>query len=399
MEVDGAQGLDVGGLPAHTRRLNDRGREVYLVGTAHVSLESVDDVRNAVEQVDPDAICVELCQARYESFTRPDAWQKMNVFKVIKEGKAALLLSHLIMSAFYKRMGDRLGVRPGADMLEGVRLARERGVDLVLADRDVQVTLKRTWRGLSPWHKLKVLFVLLSSALAEPEVDKKAVDELKREDRLEDVLMEFAKAFPAVKESLIDERDIYLAQKIRETEGERVVAVVGAGHVPGIARAIEREHALDVLEEVPERSPWARSIKWVVPALILAIIAYGFYSAGAAHSLESISIWVLVNGVLAAAGAALALGHPITVLAAFLAAPITSLNPTIAAGWVSGLVQAWVKKPTVADLEGMSEVVTAFPKGLWRNPVSRILLVVVFSNLGSTLGTFIGGSWIAARSF
>ena len=399
MEVDAAQGPGAAGLPAHARRLNDRGRDVYLVGTAHVSLESVDDVRQTVELVDPDAICVELCQARYESFTRPDAWQKMNVFKVVKEGKSALLLSHLIMSAFYKRMGDRLGVRPGADMLEGVRLAEERGVDLVLADRDVQVTLKRTWRRLSLWNKLKVLFVLLSSALAEPEVDRKAVDDLKQADRLEDVLMEFAKAFPAVKESLIDERDIYLAQRIREAEGARVVAVVGAGHVPGIARAIEREQSLDALEEVPEPSLWARSVKWVVPVLILAIIAYGFYSAGAAHSLESISIWVLVNGVLAAAGAALALGHPVTVLAAFLAAPITSLNPTIAAGWVSGLVQAWVKKPTVADLEGMSEVVTAFPKGLWRNPVSRILLVVVFSNLGSTLGTFIGGSWIAARSF
>ncbi len=399
MEVDSAHGPDDAGLPAHARRLSTQGREVYLVGTAHVSLESVDDVRETVEQVDPDTICVELCQARYESFTRPDAWQKMNVFKVIKEGKAALLLSHLIMSAFYKRMGDRLGVRPGADMLEGVRLARERGADLVLADRDVQVTLKRTWRRLSLWNKLKVLFVLLSSALAEPEVDRKAVDDLKQADRLEDVLLEFARAFPAVKESLIDERDIYLAQKIREAPGERVVAVVGAGHVAGIARAIEREQSLDSLEEVPEPSLWTRSIKWVVPALILAIIAYGFYSAGAAHSLESISIWVLVNGVLAAAGAALALGHPVTVLAAFLAAPITSLNPTIAAGWVSGLVQAWVKKPTVADLEGMSEVVTAFPKGLWRNPVSRILLVVVFSNLGSTLGTFIGGSWIAARSF
>ena len=198
---------------------------------------------------------------------------------------------------------------------------------------------------------------------------------------------------------IIDERDVYLAQKIREAEGERVVAVVGAGHVPGIVSAIRQEHALDPLETVPETSYWSRSIKWLVPSLIVAIIAYGFYSAGAAHSLESVSIWVLVNGVLAAAGAALALGHPVTVLAAFLAAPITSLNPTIAAGWVSGLVQAWVKKPTVADLEAMPEVVTAFPKGLWRNPVSRILLVVVFSNLGSTLGTFIGGSWIAARSF
>ena len=399
MDTDEAHGPAPTGLPANTRRLHDRGREIYLVGTAHVSSESVEDVRRTVETVTPDAICVELCQARYEAFTRPDAWRKMDVFKVIKEGKAALLLSQLIMSAFYKRIGDRLGVRPGADMLEGVKLAHERGVELVLVDRDVQVTLKRTWRGLNYWNKLKLLFVLLSSVVVEPEIDKQAVDDLKRQERLGDVLVEFANAFPAIKHSIIDERDVYLAQKIREAEGERVVAVVGSGHVPGISRAIHTDHALAPLETVPERSLWSRSIKWLVPSLIVAIIAYGFYRAGAAHSLESVSIWVLVNGVLAAAGAALALGHPVTVLAAFLAAPITSLNPAIAAGWVSGLVQAWVKKPTVADLEAMGEVVTAFPKGLWRNPVSRILLVVVFSNLGSTLGTFIGGSWIAARSF
>ena len=399
MDVDPAQVPAGTGLPANTRRLNLQGREIYLVGTAHISLESIEDVRKTVELVEPDAICVELCQARYEAFTRPDAWQRMDVFKVIKEGKAALLLSQLIMSAFYKRMGDRLGVRPGADMLEGIRLAHERDVDLVLADRDIQVTMKRTWRRLSLWNKLKLLFLLLSSALVDPEIDKETVDDLKQQDRLGDVLVEFAQAFPAVKEAIIDERDVYLAQKIREAEGDKVVAVVGVGHVPGIARAIDKDHPLDPLETVPVPSFWSGSIKWLVPALILAIVAYGFYSTGATHSLESISIWVLVNGVLAAVGAALALGHPVTVLAAFLAAPITSLNPTIAAGWVSGLVQAWIKKPTVADLEAMPEVVSSFPKGLWRNAVSRILLVVVFSNLGSTLGTFIGGSWIAARSF
>ena len=399
MEFDATQDPEIAGLPVQTRRLYDRGREVYLVGTAHVSLESIDDVRKTVELVEPDAICVELCLARYEAFTRPDAWKKTDIFKVIKEGKAALLLSQLIMSAFYKRMGDRLGVRPGADMLEGVRLAHERDAELVLADRDVQVTMKRTWRRLGLWNKLKLLFLLLTSAVAEPEIDRETVDDLKRQDGMGDVLVEFAKAFPDVKRTIIDERDVYLAQKIRQAEGEKVVAIVGAGHVPGIAREILRDQPLAPLETVPDRSFWSRSIKWLVPSLIVAIIAYGFFRAGAAHSLESISIWVLVNGVLAAAGAALALGHPVTVLAAFLAAPITSLNPTIAAGWVSGLVQAWVKKPTVADLEAMGEVLTAFPKGLWRNPVSRILLVVVFSNLGSTLGTFIGGSWIAARSF
>ena len=225
------------------------------------------------------------------------------------------------------------------------------------------------------------------------------MDDLKQADRLEDVLMEFAKAFPAVKESLIDERDIYLAQKIREAEGARVVAVVGAGHVPGIAREIEREQSLDVLEEVPEPSLWAGSVKWVVPVLILAIIAYGFYSAGAAHSLESISIWVLVNGVLAAAGAALGPGTSDYGAGGVPGGAHHQPQPHHRRGLGFRLGPGLGQEAHGGGPGGNVRGGDGVPKGLWRNPVSRILLVVVFSNLGSTLGTFIGGSWIAARSF
>jgi len=385
------------GLPQHATHVRVGDKDVFLVGTAHVSQASVDDVRTTVEKVNPDTICVELCPSRYQAFTQPDNWKKMNIFRVIKEGKALFLLSQLVMTSFYKKLGDQLGVRPGAEMLEGIALAGERGTCLVLADRDVQVTLKRTWARLNLWNKLKIFSLLIGNVFVEPSIDDKTVNDLKQQDQLEGVLETFSKSFPSMKASIIDERDIYLAQKIRDAEGKKIVAVVGAGHVPGITRAIQNDHSLEPLEEVPEPSLWPKVFKWGVPLLIVGIIVYGFYQAGAQHSLESISIWVLVNGILAAAGAALALGHPLTVAAAFAAAPITSLNPMIAAGWVSGLVQAWVKKPTVADLQALPEMATQFPAGLWRNPVSRILLVVVFSNLGSTLGTFIGGSWIAAR--
>jgi len=357
----------------------------------------VEDVRATIERVHPDTICVELCAARYQAFRQPDNWKRMNIFRVIKEGKAIFLLSQLVMTSFYKRLGDQLGVRPGAEMLEGIALAEERGVNLVLADRDVQVTLKRTWGRLNLWNKLKMASFLIGNIFVEPDIDDKTINDLKQQDQLEGVLESFSKSFPSMKQTIIDERDIYLAQKIREAEGKKVVAVVGAGHVAGITAAVQSDHVIEPLEEIPPPSMWPKVFKWAVPLLILGLIVYGFYHAGARHSLESISIWVLVNGILAALGAALALGHPLTVAAAFVAAPITSLNPMIAAGWVSGLVQAWVKKPTVADLEAIPEVAAQFPAGLWRNPVSRILLVVVFSNLGSTLGTFIGGGWIAAR--
>ena len=387
------------GLPEQTTHVRVGAKDVYLVGTAHISRESVDDVRDTVNRVEPDTICVELCQARYQAFTQPDNWQKMNIFRIIKEGKAVFLLSQLVMTSFYKRLGDQLGVRPGAEMLEGITLAEERGARLVLVDRDVQVTLKRTWAKLNLWNKLKMFSLLIGNIFVVPEIDDKTVNDLKQQDQLEGVLETFSKSFPSIKESIIDERDVYLAQKIREVEGNRVVAVVGAGHVPGITREIQGDHALEKLEKIPEPSFWPKIFKWGLPLLIVVLIVYGFYQSGTRHSLESISIWVLVNGILAALGAALALGHPLTIVTAFVAAPITSLNPMIAAGWVSGLMQTWVKKPTVADLQAMPEVVANFPAGLWRNPVSRILLVVVFSNLGSTLGTFIGGGWIAARSF
>lgn len=386
-------------LPKQTTYLRVDDRDVYVVGTAHISRASVEDVRATIEAVQPDTVCVELCEARYQAFKRPDQWKNMNIFKVVREGKAVFLLSQLVMTSFYKRLGDQLGVRPGAEMLEGIRLAEETDAELVLADRDVQTTLKRTWANLNLWNKIKMVSTLVGNVFVTPNVDDKAVDDLKQQGELEGILEAFSKAFPSVKKTLIDERDVYLSQKIRQASGGKVVAVVGAGHVPGITREILKESRLESLEEVPSPSLAPKVIRWLVPGVVVAIILYGFYVGGARHSLESISIWVLVNGILAAIGAALALGHPLTVLAAFLAAPLTSLNPTVAAGWVSGLVQAWIKKPTVADLEHLPEALASFPKGLWRNPVCRILLVVAFSNLGSTLGTFIGGSWIAARSF
>jgi pheromone shutdown-related protein TraB len=206
-----------------------------------------------------------------------------------------------------------------------------------------------------------------------------------------------AREFPGVKGTLIDERDIYLSQKIRNAEGQTIVAVLGAGHVPGILKAIGEDIPLGPLEQQPTPSFWPQVLKWGIPAAIVGLIAYGFFKDGAQHSLESMTIWVLVNGTFSALGALIALAHPLTILTAFVAAPLTSLNPMIAAGWVSGLVQAIIKKPTVEDLENLPEAITTV-KGFWTNPVSRILLVVVLSNLGSTLGTIIGGGWIAGRS-
>jgi len=383
-------------LPARVTHVKVGEKDVYLVGTAHLSKESVEDVRSTVEQTQPKAICVELCKARHQAMTQADNWSKMNIFKVLRQKKAVFLLAQLIMTSFYRRLGEKLGVQPGAEMLEGINMAEKTGAELVLADRDIEITLKRVWGYLGLWNKLKLMTQLLLGIFTHEEIDTDMIENLKKKDQLEAVMEEFAGKFPEIKRRLIDERDTYLSQKIRTAPGQTVVAVVGAGHVNGIKAQIGEDHCLDELMELPRKSIWPKIIKWGVPVAILALIFWGF-TKGKAHGFENIYIWILVNGVLSALGAAIAAAHPVTILSAFLAAPLTSLNPFFAAGWVAGIVQAVIKKPKVSDLEDLPDAITTV-KGFWTNPVTRILLVVALANVGSVVGTYVAGLWIGARS-
>jgi pheromone shutdown-related protein TraB len=372
-------------------------KEVYIVGTAHISQKSVEDVRQTVESIRPDSICVELCQSRYNALTQKDSWEKMDVFKVIREKKAVFLLAQLIMTSFYRRLGEKLGIQPGAEMLEAVKLANNTGASLILADRSIEVTLKRVWRYLGFWNKLKLFMSILLGLFETEEVDEELIEKIKKQDQLESMMMEFAGKFPEIKKRLLDERDIYLSQKIAQAPGRVIVAVVGAGHVQGIKENVNKDHSLDPLNEIPPKSKSGTILKWLIPLLIILLLIGGFFKGDTGHSLQSIYIWFLVNGTLSALGAAIALGHPLTIASSFLAAPLTSLNPFMAAGWVAGLVQAWIRKPIVSDFEELPEAIKT-AKGFWSNPVTKILLVVALANLGSVLGTFISGSWIAART-
>jgi len=383
-------------LPSRVAHVKVDDRDIYLVGTAHISKESVEDVRTTIEQVRPDAVCVELCQARHQAMTQADNWRKMDIFKIIRQKKAVFLLAQLIMSSFYRRLGEKLGVQPGAEMLEGVRLAEQTGATLVLADRDIEITLKRVWRYLGFWSKLKLAMQVMMSALVTEKVDADMIEELKQQDQLEAIMAEFAQRFPEIKRRLIDERDTFLAQKIRAAPGTRVVAVVGAGHIEGIKSQIHQDQPLAELMTLPPKSIWPRLVAWGIPLLIVALIVRGF-AKGTTHGFENVYIWFLVNGGLSSLGAAVALAHPLTILTAFLAAPITSLNPLLAAGWVAGLVQALVKRPKISDLEDLPDAIATF-KGFWSNPVTRILLVTALANVGSMIGTSVAGAWIAARS-
>ncbi len=372
-------------------------RKIHLVGTAHVSAQSVEDVRHVLAEVDPECVAVELCPARLQTLTQREAWLQLDVLQVLRDGKAMLLLSSLVMTSFQRRIADKLGVVPGAEMLAAVEWAKEHDRELLLIDRDIQATLKRTWAGLGFFTRLKTLFQMIGGLFVGDDLSQEDIEQLKQEGQLTDMLESLARALPAVKETLIDERDRYMAEKLRRGARPLTVAVVGAGHGPGIREQLQHEHDLEALERIPDPPWWPRLLQWGIPIAIVGLLAYGFVQGGIGESARSLGVWFGVNGTLSALGAAAAFGHPLTVVSAFLAAPLTSLNPMVAAGWVAGLVQAWVKRPTIRDLENLPNEITTV-RGFWHNPVSRVLLVVALANLGSMLGTWIAGSWILART-
>ena len=370
------------------------GKKILLIGTAHISQSSVDEVNTVINQVNPDTVCIELCSSRYQAMLAKDQWKNMDIFKVIREGKSFLLFANLIMTAFQKRLGSRLGVKPGSEMFEAANVAEKLNSELVLADRDVKITLQRTWRGMRFWGKMKVLGQLLASLFIREEISKEEIEKLKESDALSEAMKMLAEQSPEMKRILIDERDQYMAEKIRQSMGKLVVAVVGAGHVKGLTAELENKHNLAELESVPPTGKAVVWLKWGIPALIIALIVYGFFTVDTDVSIEMIQRWFLINGTLSALGTAAAFGHPITIATAFVAAPFTSLNPTIAAGWVAGLVEALLRKPQVRDFENLADDITHL-RGFWQNNITRILLVVIFANLGSAIGTFAGGFAIA----
>jgi pheromone shutdown-related protein TraB len=370
-------------------------KQILLIGTAHISQSSVDEVNDVIEQEKPDTVCIELCASRHQAMMDKDQWKNMDIFKVVREGKSFLLFANLIMTAFQKRLGSQLGVKPGAEMLAAAQASERVNAELVLADRDVKVTLQRTWRGMPFWARMKVLSQLLASLFIREEISKEEIEKLKESDALSEAMEMLADQSPEMKRILIDERDQFMAEKIRQAPGKRIVAVVGAGHVKGLIVELEREHNLAELETVPPPGKLGIWLKWGIPALIVSLIGYGFFAIDTDVSIEMIQRWFLINGTLSAIGTALAFGHPITIATAFVAAPFTSLNPAVAAGWVAGLVEAFLRKPQVRDFENLADDITHL-RGFWQNNITRILLVVMFANLGSAIGTFAGGFAIAS---
>ena len=376
-------------------RLNIDGKEIILVGTAHISKDSIELVKKTIEKEKPDTVCVELCKSRYDSITKSKTWEDTKITELIRDKKAYLFLSNLLLANFEKKMGEQVKVKPGSEMIEAINVAKKKKIKISLVDRDIQTTLKRAWRNMGLKEKFRIFFLLFEGMFfADEQIDEKKIESMKDKDMLNEMLKELGQYIPNIKKVIIDERDAYIAEKIKETKGKKIVAVVGAGHIPGIRKNMEKTTDLKTLEKIPERKNISRYVSWSIPVIFTALIIYGFLGHGAEVTISMLWKWLWINGTLSALGALIALANPITIIVAFLAAPLTSLNPMLAAGWFAGYAEAKMNEPKVKDFESLSKLngIADF----WRNRVTRILLVVVLANLGSTIGTFIALPYLAS---
>lgn len=378
-------------------RLYVNDKEIILVGTAHVSQLSVELVKKVIEEEKPDSVCIELDEKRYETMQNPKAWENTDIIQIIKTKRVGFMLANLILSAYQRRMAKKLGVTVGGEMTQAMESAKAVDAQLVLADREIQTTFGRIANSLTFTEKCKMIFSLLFSFNDDNSVDETSLQEMLDSDVLDTILIDMKQTFPKIGDILISERDQFLSHHIKHAPGKKIVAVLGGAHVPGVSKEINNEINIKQINTIPPKKPTMKYIAWLIPILILSLFAVSFAN-GMETGLEQLKIWLLWNGTLAALGTLIATGHPLSVLTSFIVAPISSLNPFLAAGWFSGLVQAYVRKPTVQDLQLVHEDIGSI-KGFYRNKFLKVLLVVIMANLGSSLGTFIAGADIIQNLF
>ena len=372
-------------------------KEIILIATAHVSSESVLLVKRVIEDENPDSVCIELDKGRFDNIRNPKAWENMDIIKVIKEKKVGFLLINLALSSYQKKMANKLGTTVGGEMLQGIKSADEIGSKIVLADRDIRTTFSRIWRLLSAREKFKLLYNILLMDEEDNNISEEELQELLGQDVLDSMMSEMKKEFPKIGQVLISERDQYLAHKIKNAPGEKIVAILGAAHVPGVKEEIYKEINIKEITQVPPKSKLSKFGSWVIPSVVIALIVFSFF-INVDTGIQQLSSWILWTGLLAAAFTAVTLPHPLTVLTAFITAPLTTIHPLLACGWFAGIVEASLKKPTVKDINNITDDISSI-KGFFRNRFLKTLLVVVFANIGATIGTFVAGTELVKNLF
>lgn len=370
------------------------GKEIILIGTAHVSHDSVNEVQQVIDEFLPDEICVELDNGRYRSKTEEKGWENLDIKSVLKQNKGFLLLANLALSSYQKKLGDKMGISPGDEIMKAAEIATERGIPLTLCDREIQTTFLRAWRLSSLWNKTKLISSLLTAAFSKEEISDADIESLKETNMLQSMLDEMAKELPTVKKVLIDERDQFLATSIYRSKGKRVVAVVGAGHAPGLIKHMQyldegnNDFSLDEISTLPPASKAGKVISWGILAALLGIIVLGFVRSGWNQGLTMFLYWFALNSSLTGIAAIISLGHPVTIILSMLAAPVTALSPTLGVGMVAGILEITMRKPRVKDFETVTEDILHF-KGWFRNRIIHALLLFFTTSVFASIGTFI----------
>jgi pheromone shutdown-related protein TraB len=387
-------------------KLEIAGSEVLLLGTAHISQESVEAVQAAIEQEQPSCVCVELDSARLKSLESPSRWESLDLKKIIREGQLASLIANLVLSSYQKRMGLETGVAPGSELKAAVETARGRDIEVALIDRDAKATLRRAWALTPFFRKFKLLAMLLATLFEKPEQDKLTEDalrDLRESDTLSSMMDELGAEFPEVKSVLITERDQYLASRLRDVlaqrTGQKILAVVGAGHIPGIESILKENLPTppqDELSRIPPTPVGWKVLGWALPIAIVASIVYIGVVHGSSQGLDMAFDWVLLTGVPAAFGTLCALAHPLVVMAAFFLAPLTTLHPLLGVGMFTALFQCYLCPPRVFEMERVAEDLWQ-PSRWWKNRFTRVLLAFLLPGLPTTIGSLLGITKIAEK--
>ena len=394
-------------VPEQPQRIIERGDTRYtILGTAHVSKTSADEVERLINTGDFDAVAIELDPSRHANLTDPDRWAKTDLFEVFRQGKASMMAASLALGAFQQRIAEQSGIEPGEEMRRAIRIAKDANLPVLLIDRDIGITLRRVYRNVPWWQRMTLIGGLLASVVSREEVTEEEIEKLKEGDMLEATFNEFAESSQALYAPLIAERDEYMAVRLREETNlkpyKNVLVVIGAGHLKGLAQNLASgegapKEVRQRLETLPKGTPWLRILPWLIVALIFTGFIIGF-SRSPELGWQLVTDWVLINGSLTALGAIIATAHPLTVIGAFFAAPLTSLNPLIGAGFVAAGIELWARKPKMGDFNTLRQDVTEW-RGWWRNRVARTLLVFFLATLGSAAGTYLAGFSIAGRLF
>jgi pheromone shutdown-related protein TraB len=383
------------------------GSQLTLLGTAHVSRASADMVTELLSSGGYDAVAVELCSSRYQSLTDPNALARLDLLRVIRQGHAYRVVATLALGAYQQRLADDLGVEPGVEQRRAIELAAAQGLPLLLIDREIGVTLRRVAGGLGWWGRLNLFSGILAAVVTGGRIAEQDIEHLKEGDVLETAFAELAADRRELYVPLIEERDRYMAARLRQTLAGRppgrVLVVVGAGHLRGLAGYLTGPTPTDPaaeiadLEQVPRPGPWIGALPWLIVGVILAGFAVGF-SRGPELGWAMLGDWALITGGLSALGTLIAGGHPLTILSALAAAPLTTLHPALGVGMVTGAVELALRRPQVGDFARLRQDLADW-RGWWRNRVSRVLLVFVLSSLGAATGTYVAGLRVLGRLF